>query len=343
LSEVLIFPWLELFTLDDSTYQQLKESKFYNPEVTEVIHDINQLEGMIAGAINVVEKGFDMVWDKMMFNFHFNHLHEGYEAMERLIDEKNLKIRLIVEAIPENIDQINSITNYEIRHLDDIKSNFGILDNRAYVVSIFNEGSPYPQQAFFSNSKDFIDKQQALFNQLWEIAIPIKIRNRELKLKREELDFKKTFDSVDEIQSEIIALLEHCKRELVIFSTINILVHFTHFEAFWRHCAMLAKQNVSIKILTDEFIPGILNQIHKLNNGLLGDVIQIRNSSKLENIDECVMIIDAKLIFRIINNRNDSSRFVGMLATDTNQVLVQEILFEKYWNEVQSLSDISTL
>ncbi len=106
---------------------------------------------------------------------------------------------------------------------------------------------------------------------------------------------------------------------------------------------MLAKQNVSIKILTDEFIPGILNQIHKLNNGLLGDVIQIRNSSKLENIDECVMIIDAKLIFRIINNRNDSSRFVGMLATDTNQVLVQEILFEKYWNEVQSLSDISTL
>jgi hypothetical protein len=210
------------------------------------------------------------------------------------------------------------------------------------VVSIFNEGSPYPQQAFFSNSKDFIDKQQALFNQLWEIAIPIKIRNRELKLKREELDFKKTFDSVDEIQSEIIALLEHCKRELVIFSTINILVHFTHFEAFWRHCAMLAKQNVSIKILTDEFIPGILNQIHKLNNGLLGDVIQIRNSSKLENIDECVMIIDAKLIFRIINNRNDSSRFVGMLATDTNQVLVQEILFEKYWNEVQGLSGIST-
>lgn len=94
--------------MDDLTYQ---ESKFYHPEVTEVIYDINQLERMIAGAINVVEKGFDMIWDKMMFDFHFNHLHEGYEAMERLIDEKNLKIRLIVEAIPENIDQINSITN----------------------------------------------------------------------------------------------------------------------------------------------------------------------------------------------------------------------------------------
>ncbi|WP_148686434.1 hypothetical protein [Candidatus Nitrosocosmicus hydrocola] len=341
MSEVLIFPWLVLFTLDDETYQQLVESEFYHPEVTEVIHDINQLEGMIAGAINVVEKGFDMVWDKMMFNFHFNHLHEGYEAMERLIDEKNLKIRLIVEAIPENIDQINSITNYEIRHLDDIKSNFGILDNRAYVVSIFNQGSPYPQQAFFSNSRVFIDKQQTLFNQLWEIALPIKIRNRELKLKREELDFKKTFDNVGEFQSEIIAQLEHCKRELVIFSSINILVHFTHFESFWRLCAMLAKQNVIIKILTDDFIPGILNQIHKLNNTLFRDVIQIRNSGKLENIDECVMIIDGKLIFRIINKKNDTSRFFGILSTEANHVLVQEILFEKYWNEVQSLSGIS--
>lgn len=325
--------------LNESTYQQLKKSKFCRPEVTEVTYDINQLEGMIAGAINVVEKGFDMVWDKMMFNFHFNHLHEGYEAMERLIDEKNLKIRLIVEANPENIDQINSITNYDIRHLDDIRSNFGILDNRAYVVSIFHKGSTKPQQAFFSNSRMLIDKQQALFDQLWEIAIPLDVRSREIKLNKEEYAFKKTFNNIDEIQAEIIARLEHCKRELIIFSTMSILVHFTHFEAFWRDCTVLSKRNIGIKILTDEFIPRLLDKIHKLNKGLLREVIQIQNSSKLGNINECVLIVDGKLIFRIVNDKNNPSQFTGMLSSDSNQVLVQEILFEKYWNELHSLSN----
>jgi hypothetical protein len=327
--------------MDNLTYQELRNSKFYHPEVTEVIHEIDQLEGMIAGAINVVEKGFDMVWDNMMFNFHFHHLHEGYEAMERLIDEKNLKIRLIVEAIPENIEQINSITNYEIRHLDDIKSNFGILDGRAYVVSIFNQGSTKPQQAFFSNSKPFIDKQQALFNQLWEIAIPIDLRNKELKLEESGKSLK-NLNKIDEIQSTVITLMDTCKKEFIVFSSINILQNLTYVVAFWQRCIELEDRNVHIKILTDGSTLKLRNEIAKLNKTLQTDLIQIEYSGKLGSISECMIICDGKALLKINNDYSDPSNLTASLTYDPEQILIQEILFEKHWNEVENLALLNT-
>ena len=323
--------------MDDSTYRELKNSKFYHPEVTGVIHEIDQLEGMIAGAIKIKKKGFDMVWDKMMFNFHFNHLHEGYEAMERLINEKNLKIRLIVEAIPENIDQVNSITNYEIRHLDDIKSNFGILDGRAYVVSIFNQGSTKPQQAFFSNSKPFIDKQQALFDQLWEIAIPIDLRNKELKLK-ESGNLLKNLNKTDEIRNTIITLMETCKKELIVFSSMNILENLTCTVDFWQRCIDLENRNVNIKILTDGSTSKLLNEINRLNKTLQTDLIQIEYSGKLGSINECAIISDDKMLLKINYDYNGVDNFTASLTYDPDQILIQEILFEKHWNEVENLA-----
>jgi hypothetical protein len=326
--------------MDDSTYSELKNSKFYHPEVTEVIHEIDQLEGMIAGAINVVEKGFDMVWDKMMFNFHFNHLHEGYEAMERLIDEKNLKIRLIVEAIPENIEQINSITNYEIRHLDDIKSNFGILDGRAYIVSIFNQGSTKPQQAFFSNSKPFIDKQQALFDQLWEIAIPIDLRNKELKLK-ESGNLLKNLNKTDEIRNTVNTLMETCKKEFIVFSSMNIFENLTYIVAFWQRCVELKNRNVHIKILTDGSTSKLQNEIFRINKIFQTNLIQIEYSSKLGSINECIIISDDKTLLKINSDYDDPFNLTASLTYDPDQILIQEILFEKHWNEIENLTLVS--
>jgi hypothetical protein len=330
--------YLRVILMDELIYRQLQKSKFYHPEVTEVIHETNQLEGMIAGAIKVVEKGFDMIWDRMMFNFHFHHLHDGYEAMERLIDEKNLKIRLIVEAIPENIEQVNSITNYEIRHLDDIKSNFGILDGRAYVVSIFNQGSSKPQQAFFSNSRTFIDKQQALFDRLWEIAVPLDLRNKELKL-REYSNMSKTLNKIDEIRNTLYTLMETCKKELIVFSSMDILENLTCTAAFWQRFTETTNRKVLIKILTDRSISKLQNEGNRLNKTLQTNFIQIEYSDKLGYINECAIISDAKVLLKIINNDCDCvDRFTASLTYDPDQILIQEILFEKHWNEVENLA-----
>jgi hypothetical protein len=63
-------------------------------------------------------------------------------------------------------------------------------------------------------------------------------------------------------------------------------------------------------------------------------------STKLGSIDEFVLITDNKEALEL--TYADLNQYRISFLNDKNHVLVQEILFEKYWNEVQSLSSIST-
>ena len=49
--------------MDDSTFKQLKESKYYHPELTDVILDSNKMLEMALDSMNIAEQGFDSVWD----------------------------------------------------------------------------------------------------------------------------------------------------------------------------------------------------------------------------------------------------------------------------------------
>ena len=101
--------------------------------------------------------------------------------MEKLIEERGLRIRLIVETTPENKEFINNIKYYEIRHLDNIRTNFGIMDERDYMLWAFHEDGQKPEQAFFSNSISLVKKQQMLFDKIWKLGISLSERNRQLE------------------------------------------------------------------------------------------------------------------------------------------------------------------
>lgn len=108
---------------------------------------------MAGHSINICEKGYDIVWDKLMATFVKKYFTEGLLILDNQAKEKGLKRRLIVEATAENIDFINSLSFSEIRHLDGIRGNFAIFDERAYMLQIFNKGTEQPDQGFWSNSK----------------------------------------------------------------------------------------------------------------------------------------------------------------------------------------------
>ena len=101
--------------LDDSTLIELKKSKHRFPEITDVVYDINQFQELVLDSINVVEKGFNVIWDKTVFNFHFTYLQDGFKQLETLIEEKHLRVRLIIEATQENINHLheNDLTEEE--------------------------------------------------------------------------------------------------------------------------------------------------------------------------------------------------------------------------------------
>ena len=56
--------------MDKSAFNELKKSNLYSPKITDVIYDVDQIDGLTLAAINSAKKGFDAVWGKILFDYH---------------------------------------------------------------------------------------------------------------------------------------------------------------------------------------------------------------------------------------------------------------------------------
>jgi hypothetical protein len=108
----------------------------------------------------------------------------------------------------------------------------------------------------------------------------------------------------------------------------------------WEHFSFLLKKDVHSKILTDDFSSDFLKQISEINHINKNNPIQIGYANKLGNIKEFVIISDGKYLLEI--NYDNIHNFVEFFSNKYYQIQTQEILFEKYWNEVKSLIDTNT-
>jgi len=96
--------------------------------------------------------------------------------------KRGIRLRLITDITKENIKHCKEIMKItDVRHLDGIKGNFGILDGREYNMHIIHQESQAPTQMIYSNVKSLADAQQFLFNTLWDKAIPAEQRIREVE------------------------------------------------------------------------------------------------------------------------------------------------------------------
>jgi hypothetical protein len=132
--------------------------------------------------------------------------------------------------------------------------------------------------------------------------------------------------------------MENSKKELIVFSSMNMLVNLSYLVPFWQKCIRLESRNIRIKILTDGSTSEIRNQINKIKETSGSDRIQIEYTSKLGSINECIIISDGKSLIKLYNDYLKSESLTALLTYDLNLVLVQEILFEKYRNEIDNLT-----
>jgi hypothetical protein len=67
----------------------------------------------------------------------------------------------------------------ELRHLDRVKGNFAVFDNKVYLATaIVKESQPIPQ-VIYSNVSTVVEQQQYLFENLWDKAVPAEEKIRE--------------------------------------------------------------------------------------------------------------------------------------------------------------------
>jgi hypothetical protein len=322
--------------VDNNTYRQLKETKYYTPEFIDIVYDSNKTIEIINDWINIAEKGFDTLWDSIMFKFLMKYCKKGMFMAKKQIEEKGIKIRMITETTNENVEFINSLNCPNMKHLDGIRGNFGIFDKRAYMVYIFHKQNEKPDQTLWNNSMALVDQQQILFNTLWEISIPFSTRKKELE-NANNLSLQTIFTDYKDIQHELISMVEQSRKELLIFSSIKLFNQFISKNIFIKYFKSLLKKDVTVKILFDNIDLSLLEQLFEINN-TSSNKIQIGYTNKLGNFNELIMINDQKLVMQI--KHDTILNLSALISNEEHNILLQSILFEKYWNEIKSLEVI---
>ena len=249
--------------MHEVTFQQLKESDFHSPIITDVIFDQEKVIEIITDWVNIADKGFDTLWDANMFNFLWKYGKEGMLHAKKMIEDKGIKIRMITETTNDNFGFIDSLNCPNMRHLGGIRGNFGIFDERAYMLFIFHNHKEKPDQTLWNNSKSLVSQQQKIFNKLWELAIPFSSRKYELE---NNLTNKRVISNHDAMKEEIKYILDQPAKELLIFSSANLFRRLIVSNNLSEILKKLLKKGVRVKILLDNVLRDFVHQINQINN-----------------------------------------------------------------------------
>jgi two-component system, OmpR family, sensor histidine kinase VicK len=139
----------------------------------------------------------------------------------------------------------------ELRHLDDVKGNFGVGDSRLYQASAQNIESAPPPLLIESTVKGFVEQQQYFFDMLWRKAIPAKQRIKEIEegLIRE---FIETIQDPIEIQNLVSKTITSAAEEIdIVFSTPNSFIRYER-EGIIELLAKKVDEVVKVRILLNQ-------------------------------------------------------------------------------------------
>jgi two-component system, OmpR family, sensor histidine kinase VicK len=125
---------------------------------------------------------------------------------------------ITLDNIP-HVKKLMKIT--EIRHLDNIRGNFGLVDRKWYHASANSHEVEGISQQIFATTREFVDQQQLFFDTLWSKAILAKNRIKEIEegLKREVTETTEDPIEIQNLISKVITSANRRKNSLQYSST----------------------------------------------------------------------------------------------------------------------------
>jgi two-component system, OmpR family, sensor histidine kinase VicK len=169
---------------------------------------------------------------------------------------KGVKLRYITEITKNSLDYCKELMKMvELRHLDEVKGNFGIHDGRYYrAAAAVIEGKP-PPHLIVSNVKIFVEQQQYFFDMLWRKAIPAKQRIKEI-----EEGTKREFIETIQDPSETLDLI----RKIISSATEEIMIMFPTTRSFqvYEKKGILNLLKSQLENKGDEANKPLLNQVN---------------------------------------------------------------------------------
>ena len=141
----------------------------------------------------------------------------------------------------------------EIRHLDGVKGNFEVSDEKEYVGTATLKEPEAEQsipQLIYSNVQEIVEQQQYVFDSFWNRAIPSEQKIREIE---DGVDFGKTeiIQSPKKILELFLNMIKSAKSEiLLMLPTINAFLREERIGAIELLKKSAAEHNVNVRIIT---------------------------------------------------------------------------------------------
>jgi hypothetical protein len=246
---------------------------------------------------------------------------------------KGIKIRFIAEIIKDSIPYCRELMKIcELRHLDDVKGNFGIVDGLYYSASAKGTESSPPPLLITSTVKAFVEQQQYFFDMLWKKAIPAKQRIKEIEegLERE---FLETIQDPAEIEGLVFKIMSSATEEIdIVFSTPNSFKRYEK-EGIVDLLARKSDEGIKVRILLaqDDDIQQSIGRLVKMHTQIAIRELDKSIKTKITTImadNELSLVIELK-----DDSQQNTNEAMG-LATYSNSesmVLSYVSIFETLW------------
>jgi signal transduction histidine kinase len=199
--------------------------KEIDEQTTIVLYDPENIMKSALQLFSQVKERIDVCADYKAPSSHYT-IKPLWNAIEGL-KFRGVRTRFITEVTDKNIFYCKELIKIvdELRHLDEVKGNFGIADGIEYRASPTAEENKPPSQYVISNVKTIVEQQQYFFDMLWTKSISANQRIMEIE-KGLERHFIKTIDNPIKIQKIFLDITSSASFEiLIVFATFDEFVN----------------------------------------------------------------------------------------------------------------------
>ncbi|HEX6280677.1 MAG TPA: HAMP domain-containing sensor histidine kinase [Nitrososphaera sp.] len=250
--------------------------------------------------------------------------NDQYFQIIKQLKAKGIRQRFITEITQENVRYSKELANHvELRHLEGVKGNFGIVDGKEYGAAANIYDLQPPVEFTYSNVKSFVDQQQYFFDMLWNKAIPAEHRIKEIE---EGIPIEKTevIEGKEEVINKLIEGFSKIRDTFDNCIDSSCPSAYVSTSTVWDRCLELNQRGVKLRFITE---------ITRENISYCREIMKIGEVRHLDKVKGNFGIADKKDYRGVADLEEGRAPTQAIRSTVKLFVEQQQYFFETLWNK----------
>lgn len=247
---------------------------------------------------------------------------EAYKKLLVHIKERGIKLRFLTDINKDNIIYCKELMTFaeEIRHLEGVKASFSISEKEYISTVTLNESQPI-SQLIYSNLKDIVKQHQYLFETLWNKAMPVEQRIKQIEenrgIEKTEVLYgsEDTINAIMQFQRRTIKKWDVCVGSTMPSISMEAKLKQGYLDAWSR--------GVKIRYVTE---------ITRDNLDYCKEIMKVGALRHLDEVKGSFAVSESEYVAGIKDKRNSAS-FEHLVYSNAHELVAQQqYVFESFWH-----------